>query len=131
MVSFLFVFLFVRTVGVHIAWSGGPPVLINTNVLTLFGAGSDWFWSMCQLIVVAVSVIGLYRQLRLQSSAGASEQATALASDWNSELLHRSRLATLPRQGVYAADGLTSAARVAPCRRSSPRSSPRGGARNA
>jgi len=69
--------------------------LINVDGLTLFGPGSEWFWSMLQLIVVAISLIGLYRQLRLQSSAGAIEQATALASDWNSELLHRSRLATL------------------------------------
>ncbi|TAK00553.1 MAG: hypothetical protein EPO36_08235 [Chloroflexota bacterium] len=69
--------------------------LINLEGLTLFGPGSEWLWSMLQLVVVAVSLIGLYRQVRLQSSAGAIEQATALASDWNSEALHRSRLAAL------------------------------------
>jgi hypothetical protein len=69
--------------------------LINVDGLSLLGPGSERLWSMLQLVVVAVSLIGLYRQLRLQSSAGAIEQATALARDWNSELLHRSRLAAL------------------------------------
>jgi len=63
--------------------------------MPLIGPGSEWFWSMLQLVVVAVSLVGLYRQVRLQTSAGAIEQATALARDWSSEQLHRSRLAVL------------------------------------
>jgi hypothetical protein len=87
--------------------------LINVDGLTLFGPGSEWLWSMLQLIVVAISLIGLYRQLRLQASAGAIEQATALASDWNSELLHRSRLATLlPLQDGVDPGGSSSQAAI-------------------
>jgi hypothetical protein len=69
--------------------------LINTEGLALIGPGSEWFWTALSGIVLAVTFLAIYRQLRLQSSAGAIEQATALARDWNSELLHRSRLSVL------------------------------------
>ena len=38
----------------------------------LIGPGSEWFWSMLQFVIVAGTLIGLYRQLRLQSSQGPS-----------------------------------------------------------
>jgi hypothetical protein len=69
--------------------------LINTDGLALIGPGSEWFWTAISGLVLAVTFLAIYRQLRLQSSAGAIEQATALARGWNSELLHRSRLAVL------------------------------------
>ena len=69
--------------------------LVNLDGLTLIGPGSEWFWAMLQLVVVAVSLVGLYRQVRLQSSASAIEQTRAITGEWNSEALHRSRLATL------------------------------------
>jgi hypothetical protein len=80
--------------------------IVNTNGLVLLGPGSEWLWSMLQFGVVAVSLVGLYRQLRIQTSAGAIEQASALARDWSSELLHRSRLAVLLalRDGTDRAD---------------------------
>lgn len=69
--------------------------MVNADQLIVFGPGSEWFWSMLQLVVVAVSLLGLYRQVRLQSGASAIEQAEALAATWNSERVHRSRLAVL------------------------------------
>jgi hypothetical protein len=48
----------------------------------LIGPGSEWFWSMLQFIVVAGTLIGLYRQLRLQSSQGAIEQLDAFEREW-------------------------------------------------
>jgi hypothetical protein len=69
--------------------------LINTDGMAFIGPGSEWFWTALSGIVLAVTFLAIYRQLRLQSSAGAIEQTTALARDWNSELLHRSRLAVL------------------------------------
>ena len=57
--------------------------LVNLDGLTLIGPGSEWFWSMLQLVVVAVSLFALYRQVRLQSSASAIEQTRAITSEWN------------------------------------------------
>ncbi|MEO6207483.1 MAG: hypothetical protein ABIP77_05975 [Candidatus Limnocylindrales bacterium] len=69
--------------------------LINLDGLTLIGSGSEWFWSAAQFVIVAATLIGLYRQLRLQTSAGAIEQVAAIQRDWDSERLSRSRLAVL------------------------------------
>jgi hypothetical protein len=50
---------------------------------------------MLQLVVVAISLLGLYRQVRLQTSASAIEQAESLSSTWSSERMSRSTLAVL------------------------------------
>ena len=63
--------------------------------MTIVGPGSEWFWSMLQLVVVAISLVGLYRQLRLQSSASAFEQLRALIQEWGSEQLLRCRVELL------------------------------------
>jgi hypothetical protein len=80
--------------------------LINTDGMAFIGPGSEWFWTALSGIVLAVTFLAIYRQLRLQSSAGAIEQAAALTRDWNSELLHRSRLAVLQalRDETHSAD---------------------------
>ena len=41
-------------------------VLINTDGLAFFGPGSEWFWSMLQFAVVAITLYAIYRQLRAQ-----------------------------------------------------------------
>jgi hypothetical protein len=80
----------------------------------LVGPGSEWFWSMLQFIVIAGTLIGLYRQLRLQSSQGAIEQLDAFEREWASERNIRHRLnilvalrdgtdsANIPRAAAYA-----------------------------
>jgi hypothetical protein len=50
---------------------------------------------MLQFVVVTISLIGLYRQIRLQSNASAIDQAESYARDWNAEALQRSRLTVL------------------------------------
>lgn len=69
--------------------------MISTDPLVLIGPGSEWFWVMLQLVVVAVSLVGLYRQVRLQTSASAIEQAEVLSGTWSSERLSRSKLTVL------------------------------------
>ena len=44
-------------------------MLINTNGLAFFGPGSEWLWSMLQFVVVAVTLVGIYYQLRSSQSA--------------------------------------------------------------
>ena len=39
---------------------------INTDGVTFVGAGSEWFWAAVSGLVLAVTFIAIYRQLRLQ-----------------------------------------------------------------
>ena len=70
--------------------------VINLDGLTLVGGGSEWFWSMLQFVIVAITLVAIYRQVRLQASTAAIDQATALQAEWHSsERFNRSRLAIL------------------------------------
>jgi hypothetical protein len=61
----------------------------------LIGPGSEWFWAMLQFVVVAGTLIGLYRQLRLQSSQQAIEQLGAFDREWRDEQYNHVRLEIL------------------------------------
>ena len=81
-------------------------MLINTNGLALIGPGSEWFWSMLQFVVVAVTVVGIYYQLRSSQSANAFSQLGTLVDEWNGERLTRKRMAVYLalRDGAAPAD---------------------------
>jgi hypothetical protein len=70
-------------------------MLINTNGLAFIGPGSEWFWSMLQFVVVAVTLAGIYYQLRSSQSANAFTQLGALVDEWNGERLVRKRMALI------------------------------------
>ena len=59
--------------------------------MSFIGPGSEWFWTALSGIVLAITFLAIYRQLRLQRSAGAIEQIAAFTREWNSErlLVHR------------------------------------------
>ncbi len=80
--------------------------LINLNGLALIGPGSEWFWSMLQFVIVAITLYAIFRQVRLQASAAAIEQVEALYREWNSERMARNRLIVLEalRDGVDPAN---------------------------
>jgi len=67
--------------------------MVNADGLTLFGAGSEWFWSMLQFLVVAITLAGIYVQLRQARAANAFAQTNAMAEQWNDERMVRRRLA--------------------------------------
>jgi hypothetical protein len=67
--------------------------VVNADGLTLFGTGSEWFWSMLQFVVVAITLAGIYVQLRQARAANAFAQANAMAEQWNDEWMVRRRLA--------------------------------------
>jgi hypothetical protein len=69
--------------------------LINTEGLALVGPGSEWFWTALSGIVLALTAVGIYRQVRLQRDAAAIEQIAALAREWLSEPMARNRVAIL------------------------------------
>lgn len=66
--------------------------LFNLEGSAIFGPGSEWFWSMAQFILVAVTLLGIYYQLRLARSANAFEVVNKLAADWDSEYTTRQTL---------------------------------------
>lgn len=80
--------------------------LINTEGLALIGPGSEWFWSMLQFVVVAVTLVGIYYQLRIAQSANAFTQLNELVDEWQGERMVRKRLAVLAaiRDGAALAD---------------------------
>jgi len=65
--------------------------LINIEGLVLLGPGSEWFWSAVSGIVLAVTFVALYRQLRLQANVTAIEQLTTFEAEWVSERLVRNK----------------------------------------
>ena len=60
--------------------------------LAIDGPGSEWFWSMAQFVVAAVTLIGIYYQFRLQRSANAFDQLSRIQGQWSSEPFTRTRL---------------------------------------
>ena len=80
--------------------------LFNLEGSAIFGSGSEWFWSMLQFLVVAATLIGLYRQVRLQSSQTAVSQLSSLEVEWFSEPSTHYKLAVLTalRDGVDPAN---------------------------
>ena len=69
--------------------------LINTDGLSLIGPGSEWFWTALSGLILAVTFIAIYRQLRLQRRAAALEQLNSLHLEWGSERISRAYLAVL------------------------------------
>jgi hypothetical protein len=72
--------------GISVKW-------INTNGLSLLGPGSEWFWTALSTVAVVVSLLAIYRQIRLQTDVKETQQLNDLAKDWESERIQRLRLA--------------------------------------
>lgn len=68
---------------------------INTDGMAFIGPGSEWFWTAFSGIVLAVTFLAIYRQLRLQASQAAVEQVDAVMREFFSERMLRHQLALL------------------------------------
>ena len=55
----------------------------------IFGPGSEWLWSFAQFVVVAVTLVAIYRQLRLQAHESAIEQIAELRREAYTEQMLR------------------------------------------
>jgi hypothetical protein len=55
---------------------------------------------MLEFVIVAGTLIGLYRQLRLQAAAAAIEQVNRMAIEWASERRTRYKYASCASTGV-------------------------------
>jgi hypothetical protein len=69
--------------------------LINTEGMAFIGPGSEWFWTAVGVLLAAVTLIAIYRQVRMQRGAAAFDQFAALEREWNSEVMARDRLTVL------------------------------------
>ncbi len=74
--------------------------------MNVIGPGSEWFWAAAQFVLVAVSLLGIYRQLKAQGSANAMQRLSTLHDRWNSERLIRARLKLAIALRHGAGDGL-------------------------
>ncbi len=63
--------------------------LINTDGMSFIGPGSEWFWATLSGIVTMVSLLAIWRQLRMQARTGAIEQMDAFRRDAYSESMQR------------------------------------------
>jgi len=70
-------------------------MLINTNSLVLIGPGSEWFWTMLTGLVLALTFVAIYRQLRAQRAAAIFEQFKSIAAQWDAKAFRYTRLAAL------------------------------------
>jgi hypothetical protein len=89
--------------------------LINTEGMAFIGPGSEWFWTAVSGIVLAVTFIAIYRQLRLQSSQSAIEQLDTFESEWASErmVLYKLEILVALRDGASPTDLPTTWVRIA------------------
>jgi hypothetical protein len=90
----------------------GDVKLINTDGMAFIGPGSEWFWTALSGLVLAVTFLAIYRQLRLQSSASAIEQLGSYDREWMSERNTRYKLQIelALRDGAEPADAAFGAA---------------------
>jgi hypothetical protein len=66
--------------------------LINTEGMVLIGPGSEWFWTAVSGVVLAITFIAIYRQLRLTRDAEAMRMLDSFYTEWNAERMIRYRL---------------------------------------
>ena len=60
--------------------------------LTLIGTGSEWFWTMVSGLVVAITFVVIYRQLKAQGAANAFQRIETVHGRWGSPELILARL---------------------------------------
>ncbi len=69
--------------------------IVNVTGMALFGPGSEWLWSMLQVLILLGSGVAIFRQLRTQGSANALAIQASLLQQWSSPELLRMRLEAL------------------------------------
>lgn len=68
---------------------------MNVSGFVIFGPGTEWFWAMAQFLVLMVTGLAIYRQLRAQGSANALQAQESLVARWEAPEMVRIRLAAL------------------------------------
>jgi hypothetical protein len=58
---------------------------VSSQPIVLIGPGSEWIWTAISTLVLAITFLAIYRQLRVARSANAFEQLRRVVGDWDSE----------------------------------------------
>ena len=67
-------------------------MVINFDGMAFIGPGSEWFWTMLQFLALAITFYAIYRQLRAQRAAAATQRMEAWQEKWFSDSLIHARL---------------------------------------
>jgi len=75
---------------------------INTDGMAFIGPGSEWFWTAISGLILVVTFVAIYRQLRIMRDASAFAQLDAFEREHGSERMKRFELEVLValRDGV-------------------------------
>lgn len=65
---------------------------VNMHGLAFIGPGSEWFWTAVSGVVLFVTFLAIYRQLRIQAATLMREEINRIAGEWFGEKLSRQRL---------------------------------------
>jgi hypothetical protein len=76
--------------------------LINTDGMAFIGPGSEWFWTALSGVVLAITFLAIYRQLRIARDASVFEHLEASQREWTSErnLRYQLNILVALRDGV-------------------------------
>ena len=69
--------------------------LINTDGMAFIGPGSEWFWTAISGVVLVVTFVAIYRQLRIQAAATAIEQLDQFVTEGAGESNNRAAVEIL------------------------------------
>ncbi len=61
--------------------------IVSADPVVLIGPGSEWFWTALSGLVLAVTFLAIWRQLRVQASANAYAQVAGFDAELHSERL--------------------------------------------
>ena len=84
--------------------------MVQVLGFTILGPGSEWFWAMAQLIVITVTLIAIYRQVKAQGAANAFARISLLEDTWRSRPMTLARLRAAIRLRYEQVDRLDAAA---------------------
>jgi hypothetical protein len=112
-VSLFLLFLLLK--GAFFLWWLHPENVsfYNRKEWTLFGNGSEWFWSFMQFVIIAVTITLIYGELRLSAATHLLGSLTSLNERWTSHdmvsqrqkichaYLKREQILTLGTQNVF------------------------------
>jgi hypothetical protein len=63
----------------------------NWMIKNMFCEGASWFWSMAQFFVIGISLVLIYRQIRLQRQANMLQTLGSVDNRWNAQEMVASR----------------------------------------
>ena len=87
---------------------GGGTRRVSSGPIVFIGPGSEWFWSMAQFVLVGITLVGIYLQLRLQRAANIFDHLARLSDEFQAEMPNRAKVSAA--QALLRGDHVPTAA---------------------